>query len=247
MKAKAQWLLGYPDQALETIHSALALAMKLQHPFGMRQTLLQAAKVHCYRGEANAVLECVKQAKAAGGEQIMRRHEMEGTVLRGWALGQLGQASEVMALVHETCSQRQAEGAHLELPFFFALLAEIYERAGQVEAAQRVIQQAQAIAALTQEDHYLPELHRLYGKYFLTRGDINAAQSSFLLAIETAQAQQAKSHELRATLSLSRLWAEQGQRAEAYDLLNGVYSWFTEGFDTADLRQANELLLGLSP
>jgi predicted ATPase len=135
----------------------------------------------------------------------------------------------------------------LELPYMLALLAETYERAGQLEAALHTLEEALHVAHTTGENYYRPELHRLHATFLLAAGEVDAAQASFQQALTTAQAQQTKSLELRTAMDLSRLWAEQGRRAEAYARLEGIYAWFTEGFDTADLRQAQELLLALAP
>lgn len=247
VKAKAQWLLGFPDLALDSIRRGVDLALQLQHPFSIRLLLRQAAKIHYHRGEPDAVLACLQQPQLLRNGQDSLLPDIEDVLLREWAVNGSEPTAELATFIYEGYSRLRAQGAYLEVPFYLALFCEIYARVGQVEAAQRVIQEALEIAASTQEDFYLPELHRLYGTCLLARGEIDAAQSSFLRALEIAQAQGAKSLELRAAMSLSRLWAEQGQRTQAYELLAGVYNWFNEGFETADLREAKELLTSLAP
>jgi tetratricopeptide (TPR) repeat protein len=247
MKGKALWLLGYPDQALENARTAVTLSIQLQHPFTLRQALHQQAKIHLYRGEASAALACVEKVNEHYTDHPQFPYAIDHVVAWTWALAQLGRAGVDTALVHKACLQHESEGSKFELPFYLAILAEIYEQRGEIERALDAIRHAQAIAAMTQEDHYLSEIHRLAGKYLLAAGDMDAAQSNFLLALEIAQTQGAKSLELRAALSLSQLWAEQGERTRAYALLAGVYNWFSEGFDTADLRAAQTLLQTLAP
>jgi predicted ATPase len=127
-----------------------------------------------------------------------------------------------------------------------AMLAEISIKIGDMTTAHQAIETGLATTAATGEDYFRPELYRLQGHCLLAAGDVDTALGAFQQALALAQQQKAKSLELRAARSLSRLWAEQGKRMQAYELLAGVYNWFTEGFDTADLRQAKELLLTLS-
>jgi predicted ATPase len=138
----------------------------------------------------------------------------------------------------------QATGTTLSEPYFLALLAQSYERVGQVEEGLRKLIEALALVDKTRERWYEAELHRLKGELLLQQSADNQpeAASCFHQAISIAQRQQAKSWELRAATSLARLWQSQGKRQGAYDLLAPVYNWFTEGFDTADLKDAKALL-----
>jgi predicted ATPase len=168
-------------------------------------------------------------------------------VFCGWAQGQIDPTPDAIALIAQGITNWREKGMGVERPFFFALLAETYERMGQLAAASDAIQEALKFAHASDEDLYRPELYRLQGSFLLAAGDAEAAHFCFQQALATARAQRAKSLELRAAMSLSLLWAEQGKRTPAYDLLRGVYDWFTEGFETADLRKAKELLLALQP
>jgi predicted ATPase len=138
----------------------------------------------------------------------------------------------------------RAEGAVVGLPMVLAMLAEAHGKAGQTEEGLALLDEAQGLVAKTREREYEAEVHRLEGDLLLARSpsDEAQAQASFREALEVARRQSAKSWELRAATSLARLWQRQGKRDEARDLLAPVYAWFTEGFDTKDLRDAKALL-----
>jgi predicted ATPase len=143
----------------------------------------------------------------------------------------------------------RAVGAEMGRPYYLALLAEVHGEEGQAEAGLALLAEALATIKETRECNYEAELYRLKGELLLMMGDeteaeasFHQAESCFQHAIEVARRQSAKSWELRATMSLSRLWHKQGKREEARQLLAEVYAWFTEGFDTPDLKEAKALL-----
>jgi predicted ATPase len=138
----------------------------------------------------------------------------------------------------------RATGAEIRRPYFLALLAEVHGIIGQPEAGLAVLAEALALVDKTREPWCKPELYRLKGELLLQQSSANQSEaaSCFQHAIAIAQPQSAKSWELRAATSLAKLWQNQGKRRAAYDLLALVYNWFTEGFDTADLKDAKALL-----
>jgi len=142
----------------------------------------------------------------------------------------------------------QATGSALDRPWILGLIAEAYGRHGQAEQGLRVLADALALVDTTEERWSEAELHRLQGELCLHHPlpDPQQAETCFHQALAIARRQQAKSWELRAALSLARLWQQQGKRAKAYDVLGPIYGWFTEGFDTADLHEAKALLEALS-
>jgi len=162
-------------------------------------------------------------------------------VLRGWALAERGQFDEGIGRLRDGGDAYQATGANLESPHWFALLAEAYGKAGRVEEAQAVLREALALVERTGIRYHEAELHRLLGELFLGRAE-ERADACFRRALKIARQQHAKSWELRAAVSLARLWKSQGRRGEARELLAPVYGWFTEGFGTADLKNAKDLL-----
>jgi predicted ATPase len=164
------------------------------------------------------------------------------TVCRGVALAGLGHHAEGIAQIHTGLAAWHATGARLLDTQWLGFLAEAHLQAGQLDDALAGLDRAAETAVATGESHYQAELYRVRGVVLAKTGEQVKAAACLRRAIDTARSQQAKSLELRAATSLARLWAEQGQRAEARDLLAPVYGWFTEGFDTADLRDAKALL-----
>jgi len=171
-----------------------------------------------------------------------------GALLRGWALAQQGQAQEGITQITQGLMTYRATGAELGRPYLLALLAEAHGTIGEPEAGLDVLKEALALADTTDERWCEAELYRLKGELLLQQNSANQteAEACFHQAIAIAQNQQAKSFELRTATSLARLWQQQGKRQEAHDLLAPVYNWFTEGFDTADLKDAKMLLDTLS-
>jgi predicted ATPase len=166
-------------------------------------------------------------------------------MLRGWVLvQQAGQAQAGIEQIHQGLTAYRAMGTETLQPYYLALLAEAYGTLGEPEAGLTALAEALTLAETTGERWYEPELYRLKGALLLQRNSDNQAEAevSFQHALAIARNQQAKSFELRTATSLARLWQQQGRRQEAHDLLAPVYNWFTEGFDTLDLKDAKALL-----
>jgi predicted ATPase len=236
------WFLGYPDQALRGSHEALTLAEELSLPFSLTMALNFAAMFHQFRREGHATQERAKAAMSLAMEQGFPVWIAFGSMLRGWALAQRGQAREGLEQMHQSLQAFRATGAELGRPYFLALLADVYGTIGEPEAGLTLLMEALTLADTTGERVWEPELYRLKGALLLQQSSDNHAETCFHQAIAIAQNQQAKSWELRAATSLAHLWQQQGKRQEAHDLLAPVYGWFTEGFDTADLQDAKALL-----
>jgi predicted ATPase len=182
-----------------------------------------------------------------------------GTIMRGWALAQQGQGDAGITLLRQGVAAAQAAGAQTTGTYHLTLLAEAYQTVEDPAAGLAALDEALALVERTEERFWEAEIYRLTGELLLTlegagrsRGAVEGMQDAespegcFLKAIEIAQAQAAKSLELRATVSLARLWQQQGKKDQARRMLADIYSWFTEGFDTIDLQQANALLQELS-
>jgi TOMM system kinase/cyclase fusion protein len=242
--AWALWYLGYPDQALRRVHDALRLAQDVSHPFSLGFALAFAAWLHQLRREGHAAHERAAALIALATDQGFPFWDSWGTVLRGWALAEQGQCAEGIAQLRQGIAAWRATGAALQLPYYLALLVEAYGKAGQAEEGLRVLAEALAAVHTTGERQHEAELHRLKGALLLAQdgADAQEAERCFRQAMDVACQQQAKSLELRAATSLSRLWQQQGNCAEAHKLLAPIYGWFTEGFDTADLQEAKALL-----
>jgi predicted ATPase len=248
--ANALWFLGYPDQALRRVGEALTLARGLDHTFSLVLALFFSALLHHYRRECQAVRDQDAEALRISTEQSFGFWLGYAAIIHGWALAEAGQAQEGLTQIRQGIADSRAAGQELELPHSLGLLAEAHGRANQPEEGLDALTEALTIVERTGERFWEAELHRVYGELSLrvtapaTRGSavLASAEESFRKAIEIARQQQAKSLELRAAMSLSRLWRNQGRKDEARQVLAEIYSWFTEGFDTADLRDAKALL-----
>jgi predicted ATPase len=238
------WVLGYPDHALQRIHEALTLAQELTHPFSLAFALVQSSTVHQFRREAEAVQERSEELISLSIDQGFPQWLAYGKVLRGWALTSLGEGAEGIAEIHQGLVGRRAVGGELQRPYFLSLLAEAYGKVRQPEQGLTVLVEALEMVDNTRECDWEAEHHRYKGELLLMqqKQKVGQAEECFRKALDTARRQQAKSLELRAAMSLSRLWQQQGKQEEAYQLLAEIYSWFTEGFDTADLQEAKALL-----
>jgi predicted ATPase len=246
--AWALWYLGSPDQGLVRSHEALTLAQQSAHPFSLGFVLCWAALFHQFRREMRPAQERAEAAMSLTKEQAFPYRMAVSALLRGWGLVQQGQAQEGIEQIHQGMMALRATGAEIWRPYWLALLAEAYGTLGQPEAGLMVLTEALALVDTTGERWYEPELYRLKGELLLQQHADNQveAEACFHQAITIAQNQQAKSFELRAARSLSKLWQQQGKCQEAHALLAPVYGWFTEGFDTADLQEAKALLDALA-
>jgi predicted ATPase len=238
------WPLGYPEQALTRSQESLALARELSHPFTQANALLYANYLPWLRGESRAFLEGAEALIALSSEHGFLEYVGSGTFQRAMALADRGQLQEGIAGMWAILEAMRAGGTVLGSPAMLALLAEAHGKAGQTEEGLALLDEAQGLVAKTGERQFEAEVHRVKGELLLARSpsDQTQAQASFHEALEVARRQSAKSWELRAATSLARLWQRQGKRDEARDLLAPVYAWFTEGFDTKDLRDAKALL-----
>lgn len=237
------WLLGYPDQALDRMQQALARAREFAHPFSLAAALAIAAIVHQLRREVRAARE---QAEAAIALSTSRGFPFLlgwAVIIRGWTSVEQGKADEGIAEMRRGLANYQATGAEFLRTDYLALLAEAYGKRGQVDEGLNVLAEALDAATGTGERRWQAELFRLKGELILRR-DEDEAEACLVQAIEVARSQRAKSLELRASKSLSRLWLRQGKREEARRLLEEIYGWFTEGFATADLQEAQALMRG---
>ncbi|HEX6114396.1 MAG TPA: hypothetical protein VFZ10_19035, partial [Geminicoccaceae bacterium] len=242
--ALALWLLGWPDQATAMAHDAVRLATDLAQPFSLAIALGYVSFLHQFRGEAQLAQEQAEATIARSAEQAFFQYRPTGIVIRGWAVAAQGDPEAGTAGIEEGLAALRVAGADVRRSYFLALLADVCRRAGRLEAAQSAIAEALAFAEESGERWWEADLHRLKGELLLDRSAPNRAEAEacFRRALELAHRQSAKGFELRAAASLARLWRDQGKRGEAYELLAPVYGWFTEGFDTADLKDAKALL-----
>jgi class 3 adenylate cyclase/predicted ATPase len=251
-RAYGIWLLGYPDAALSDAGQAINDA----HNFGQAGTLMFALghvpRTYFLCGEyATADAQADELIRLADEKRALH-WKAWGTIYRGSVLALTALNSDAIHNAIQTIASgiaaRRDAGATMDTPFYLSQLAWAYSRANQYNDAWRCVEEAVAIVETSKERWYEAELHRMAGDITLRspRQDAAQAQAYFERALAVARAQQAKSWELRAAMSMARLWLDQGKRNEARELLAPVYGWFTEGFDTRDLQEAKTLLDKLS-
>jgi predicted ATPase len=243
--AFCEWLLGFPDQALASSHNAVSLSDRLGQPLSLQHSLLYQAVLCTLRGEPDMVLRRAQDGEALAAEQRLAL-SLSPDILRGGALLAQGSIENAVASIRAGLAAREAVGWYLFQPYHLATISEVLGRAGDYDGAMASVAEAQAMIEASSERWWEAEICRIKGELLLSRRNFTESEHCFEQAIRIARQQQAKSLELRAVVSLARLWGEQGKRREAHALLAPVYGWFTEGFDTADLKQAAALLSELA-
>jgi predicted ATPase len=241
------WLLGYPAQALARLHEALTLAHKLLHPYSLAFVQCMATYVYQWRQDVSTVHEQAEAAIALATEQGLLQWAALGTSVRGWALTMQGQNEEGLTQVRQGITAWRATGQALAVPYFCTLLADVCAHLGHPADGLQALAEAHTLVEQHDERWWEADIHRLRGVLLLRQPGTPQAEAEawFQRALDVARHQEAKSLELRAAMSLSRLWQQQGKRAAAHALLAPLYDWFTEGFDTADLQEARALLEAL--
>jgi predicted ATPase len=224
------------------MEAGLALSLQLSQVHSVAFARNFAAALHNWRREFTTARLQAEAVIAAASEHHLPLELGFGTICRGIALVGLGQQAETISQLQASLADWTATGPRLHGTVWLGFLAEAHLRADQLDDALATLDRAAATAAETGECYYQAELYRLRGRVLAKTGDAAQAASWLQRAIDVARSQQAKSLELRAATSLARLWRDQGKRAQAHDLLAPVYGWFTEGFDTADLKDAKALL-----
>ncbi len=245
--ARSLWVLGYPDQAEATTRAAIALAEGLAQPTSRGWAYLAAGIMYQLRREPTRSLEYWEATIRVSQEHSLSQFLAWGKAWRGWARAKLGYRPEGVAEMREGLGELRAMETTLTRPQCNALLAEILTEDGHVDDALALITDAQAIVREFGAGYYEAELYRLTGDALLrSTARVADAEGCYRQAMEIARGRCAKSFELRAALSLAQLYERQRRRDEARGVLGNVFSWFTEGFDTPDLRDASVLLDQLS-
>jgi class 3 adenylate cyclase/predicted ATPase len=242
--AATLWFLGYPEQALARLHEALALAHELSHPYSLGWALCWATFMSQFRRDVSVVHEHAEATVALSTEQGFPLWVALGTILRGWALAMQGQGEAGMTQVHQGIAAWRATGAALFVPYLCTVLADVCDHLGHTEDGLHALAEAHTLVEQHEERWWEAEISRLRGVVLLQQTGTPQAEAEAWLqrALDVARRQEAKALELRAAMSLSRLWQQQGKHTEAQALLAPIYDWFTEGFDTADLQEAKALL-----
>ena len=242
----ASWSLGYPERASERGLAALAMAQTVAHPFSLCWALWCEALLRIERREPELMAARTKAFLAVAREQRFAWDCAAGSMFEiwhdAWVSGQC--ADDRIEAFRSALAELRRMGVLLWLGFWHVLFAECLEKQGNTDEALTALEAAVVHFECTGDALWEPEVHRLMGDLLLRRSPSapDRAEASYRRAIERARSQEAKSWELRAATSLARLWRHQGKPAEAHELLAPVYGWFTEGFDTADLKDAKALL-----
>jgi predicted ATPase len=247
-RALAMWVLGYPEVALADVDDVLKHAREIGHAASLMFSLSITSQTYILCGNYVA-------ANAQSDELIALAEQWNavlwrawGLLNRGWVLALTGKTPDAVHTTTSGVTDFRSTGATLNVPFYLSCLSRAYVELGQIDEAWRCIGEATTAVETTKERWCEAEIYRLGGEISLlsSEPDPTKAEAYFERALEVARAQQAKSWELRAAMSLARLWRDQGKPQQARELLAPVYGWFTEGFDTHDLKQAKALLQELA-
>jgi predicted ATPase len=247
--AATLWHLGYPAQARRSVQALPSLAEGLSNAFDVAQALYFGAFVHQCRRDPAQTQELAGALMDLCREQGFALLLAGGVILYGWSLTEQGQREEGLRQMRQGLAGWQDTGALSHRPYHLSLLAEALGREGQIQDGLTALAEAQTLAEATGERFHEAELHRLRGELLLKRGvgfDPGEPEACFRHAFAVARRQRAKPLELRATMSLCRLYQSQGRGAEARPLLAESCGWFTEGFDTPDLQEARAILESLA-
>jgi len=242
------WLLGYPDQAHETNERAWEIIKSLSHPYTIARSYHWSAVVPMMRGEWQRVRERSEASVNASNELGFPLVGAAARILFGTATALEGNIESGLEHIRDGIDTYRTTGARFQLSLWSTFLAQALLASGRAEDGLEALASAQELVEKSEEHVNEAEIARVKGQLLRAlSGDFDAeAEEAYGLSLAVARKQQAKSLELRAATSLASLWRDQGKREEARDLLNSIYSWFTEGFDTADLKEAKALLDELS-
>jgi predicted ATPase len=259
------WLSGWPDQARTRVEKGLARAQEVSHPFTLVYTLILAAMARLFLREPDEAWRLAHRGVTVAREHGFSLYTALGALIQNCAALQRGELQAGLTTIPEALSAYRATGARLFLPFFLACLAEGYLQVGQIPDGLQVVTEALQLIETHLASFWAAELYRLKGELSLQQFTVQGAkftarkslasgaqrleretEACFQQAIEVARHQGAQSLELRAVMSLSRLWQQQGKREAARKVLAETYGWFSEGFDTKDLQEAKALLVQLT-
>lgn len=245
------WFLGRPDMARQYSEQAISNAEKMRHPFTLAFALAFGAYLLQHLRDAEGTRDYANRAMVVSSEHGFLHWKHQATILRGWALAELGQIDDGLNQMRSGLDDYEAMDSWLASSWFRSLLANAYSRAGRPDAALRALDDALAVARRTGDHFFLAEIHRLQGEITLALGgpaSISDAEDLFHRSLEIARKQKALSWELRTAVSLARLWQDTGRRQQAADLLQPIGGKFKEGFLTPDVKEAVQLMneLGVS-
>jgi class 3 adenylate cyclase/predicted ATPase len=239
------WFLGFPDQARECSEKALSNAEKMRHPFTLAFALAFRAYLCQHLRDVEGTRDYANRTLAISSEHGFLFWKQQATMLRGWALAELGHVDDGLNQIRAGLDAYEAMESGLAAPWFRSLLAHAYVKAGRLDAALRTLDDALTSAERTGEGPHLAEIYRLQGEITLAHRGREAAvetEAYYTRSLEVCRKQEAVSWELRTAVSLARLWRDVGKRQDAVDLLAPVFGRFKQGFDTLDVKEAIQIM-----
>jgi predicted ATPase len=243
-RSLALWMLGYPDAALADTHKLLSEAREIDHAATLMFALVYASIIHIHCGNYEAANTQLDEVVALAEKKGAMFWKTLGTIWRGWLFALTGEVSDAVKMISSGITALRSTGSTVLMPLYLACLARAHAEFGQFHDARRCIGEALTTIEATKERWWEADINRMAGEIALLSPEPDAAKAEtyFERALDVARQQHAKSFELRASMSLARLWRDQGKVQQARELLAPVYGWFTEGFDTRDLKEAKVLL-----
>jgi predicted ATPase len=239
----ALWYLGYPEQAVERCGELVAMAEQMSYPFTLAFALCTTALLGQFRRESRQVKELAERVIDLSVEYGFQYNLGMSEILRGWALAEEGEIEEGAMQIRHGLDRLKGLGAEMFRPHGLCLLADVCGRMGRASDGLAALAEAAGVVRRTGEAYYEAELYRIKGELLLQSGaGDQQAEAVLFEALNIARKQKAKAWELRAAMSLARLYLGQGERRKANQILSDVYEWFTQGFDTADMKEARALL-----
>jgi predicted ATPase len=247
-RALASWLLGYPESALADVDHAVTGARAIGHAATLMHALTNTSLILIPCGNYAATTTQADELFGLAYEKGAPYWKAHGMMNQGCVLALTGKTADAVQMIPSGVTAWRSTGATVFVPFYLSYLARAHAELGQFDDAWRCIGEAIMAVDATKERWCAAEVHRAAGEVALMSPgpDRTKAEAYFDRALTIARSQQAKSWELRAAMSIARLWGNQGKRQQAHDLLAPVYGSFTEGFDTLDLKQAKALLNDLA-
>ena len=247
-RSQSLWMLGYPKAALADAVEAMSRSRAIGHAVTLINTLCLSGRTNILCGNYTTARAELTEGIALSGEKNAMFWNAQATASLGVVSTLIGDATDAVKMIGAGIAMWQSTGATASVPFFQSYLAKAHAMLGQYDESRHHINQAMATIEATGERVWTAEVHRLAGEIALLSpsSDVAEAQAYFERAISTARQQQAKSWELRASINLTRLWRDKGQREQAREVIAPISRWFTEGFDTLDLKEAKALLMELA-
>jgi predicted ATPase len=243
-RSLALWVLGYPEAALTDIHRAVERVRESGQAAALMYTFNVTSMILAFCGNHDTANAQCEELVALADEKGGAFWRASGMLRQGQLVALTGKASDAARVITSGITAYRSTGSTVWLPFYLAALAKANAEVGQLEDAWRWMEEAMSLTESTGEKWSEAEINRLAGEIALLSPAPRKekARAHFMQALDIARQQQARSWELRASMSLARLWRSQGKVREARELLAPVYGWFTEGFDTRDLKEAKALL-----